>query len=120
LGVVEGAGGCAETKARWRDCAGSFPVDIDVEQAFLGGAGKIGAAAGAGGQAPSGVFGAPGGGDLEPVADGAAGLNAGVEILLKALGDALLVGPDVDGSRTTPARGSMKKPPGVSSGSIRR
>ena len=56
-----------------------------------------------------GVDGAPVGGDLQRVADGAAGFDAGIEILREALGDALLIGPDVDRFANEAARAARRR-----------
>ena len=68
-----------------------------MEEAGLRGSGEIRAPAGARDQAPARVLGSPLGGNLHEVAEGAAGLESGNEVLLEAFGDALLVDPEVDG-----------------------
>src|SRR5580658_8284452 len=94
--MVERAGSGVEAEAGGRDGTGGLLVEVDVQQAFLRRSGNVWTAAGAGGEAPVGVDGAPAGGDLEGVADGPAGFDTGIEILLQPLSYALLIGPDVD------------------------
>jgi len=112
--MIEGSCGGTEAEARRRDGAGSFLVDGEVKQALLGGSVDVRAAARSCRQTPASVQSAPSGGDLKRVADGAASFNAGVEILLQALGNALLIGPDIDRLANEAGAGSMKNPLGVS------
>src|ERR1039458_3677909 len=94
--MIEGSGRGCQAEALRRDGSGGLLVQCDVEQAGLGSSGEIRSASGTSGEAPARVHRAPLGGDLEGVAEGATSLNADGQILLEALGDALLVGPDID------------------------
>ena len=79
------------------------------------GSGEVGSAAGAGAERPARVLRAPLGRQLHSVSEGSADLEPGGEVLLEALGDALLVVPDVDGLADQAGAGLEEITFGVSS-----
>src|SRR5665213_2794774 len=94
--MVERSGRRGEPESAGRDGARGCLVEVEVQQAGLRGSCEIGAAARTRSQTPAHIRGAPLGGDLHGVAEGAADLEAGNQVLLKAFCNSLLVGPDED------------------------